>query len=226
MKRLLLSITILLAALPSFSQTDDFGSWFTFGLNKDIGKKSSISFDQEFRLKENLSTINLFYTNIGFNYKVTKFFKVALVYRMINKQKNDGSYGMRSRIYTDLIFKTKPGKWTLDYRTRLQAEWRQAGYYSEFGNTPEIFLRNLFKVGYEVGPHLKPYAATELRWQIQNPRLPWANGFDRQRLIAGADYKINNMHTIGTYFLFQKEYNVNDPQTLYILGLEYTISLD
>jgi hypothetical protein len=30
----------------------------------------------------------------------------------------------------------------------------------------------------------------------------------------------------GTYLLMQKEWNVNDPQTLYIIGLEFGISID
>ncbi|CAN5853231.1 hypothetical protein BH11BAC7_BH11BAC7_23410 [soil metagenome] len=226
MKRFFLFICIFVFALPAFSQTENFGSWLTLGLNKDFGKKFGLSIDQEFRLKDNLGTVNLFYTNVGINYKVAKFLKVALVYRNIQKRKDDGFYGFRSRIYTDLSFKLKPGKWTLGYRARLQAEWRQSGYDNKNGNMPEVYLRNLFKVGYEVGPHLTPYIGTELRFQLQNPRLPWANGFDRQRIIAGMDYKINGMHSFGTYFLYQKEYNVNDPQTLYIIGLEYTISFD
>lgn len=226
MKRVLLSIAIVLFTLPAFSQRDDFGAWMTLSLNKDLPNKFGLSIDQEFRLKENLSTINLFYTNVGLNYKVTKFLKVGLVYRMINKQKNDGSYGMRSRIYSDVTFKIKPGKWTLSNRTRYQIEWRQAGYNSELNGLPESYLRNLTKIGHEIGPHATPYVATELRWQLQNPRDPWANDFNRTRFIGGMDYKINNMHTIGAYFLFQKEFNVNDRQTLYIIGLEYTISLD
>jgi hypothetical protein len=226
MKRLLLSISIVLFTLPAFSQRDDFGAWMTLSLNKDLSKKFTLGLDQEFRLKENLTTINLFYTNVGVSYKVTKFLKVGLVYRMINKQKNDGSYGMRSRIYSDLTFKVKPGKWTFSNRTRYQIEWRQAGYNSELNGLPEAYLRNLTKIGHEIGPHATPYVATEFRWQLQNPREPWANGFNRTRFIGGMDYKFNDMHTIGTYFLFQKEFNVNDRQTLYIIGLEYTISLD
>lgn len=226
MKRVLLSIFILCFALPVFSQTENLGSWMTIGFNKELGKNFGLSIDQEARFKDNFTSINLFYTNVGINYRITKFLKVSLVYRNIQKRKDDGSYGFRSRIYTDFAFKFKPGKWTLAYRARFQAEWRQAGYNRENGNLPEVFLRNLFKFGYEVGPHLIPYIGSEFRFQLQNPRIPWGNGFDRQRLIAGMDYKVNDMHTIGAYFLHQKEYNVNDPQTLYIIGLEYTISID
>lgn len=227
MKRFLPSLFIFLFTLPAFSQTEDLGSWMTFGFNKGITKKIGFQLDQEFRIKDNLSSINLFYTNVGFNYKPEKFIKVAVVYRMINKRKEDGSYGLRSRIYTDVTLKSKPtDKLTLSYRARLQAEWRQAGYANDVGNIPEVYLRNLFKIGYEIGPRTTPYIATELRWQLQNPRVPWGNGFNRQRIIGGIDYKLNDLHTFGAYFLNQRESNVNDPQTLYIIGLEYTLSID
>jgi hypothetical protein len=227
MKRFLLPLFIFLFTLPAFSQTEDLGAWMTFGFNKGITKKIGFQFDQEFRVRDNFSTINLFYTNVGLNYKPKKFIKIAVVYRMINKRKEDGSYGLRSRIYTDLTLKARPtDKLTLSYRARLQAEWRQSGYPDNYGKIPEVFLRNLFKIGYEIGPRATPYAATELRWQLQNPRVPWANGFNRQRFIGGMDYKLNDLHTFGAYFLYQKEYNVNDRQTLYIVGLEYTLSID
>jgi hypothetical protein len=103
-------------------------------------------------------------------------------------------------------------------------EWRAAGYHSDIVGVPEIFLRNLFKIQYKAGDHFAPYVATELRFQLKNPRLPEGNGFDRTRYIAGADFKINDRNTLGAFFLFQKEIKVSDPQTLYILGLEYAIS--
>jgi hypothetical protein len=226
MKKFLVVILVSFCTLPVFSQTEDLGSWMTFSFDKGLGNKFGFSFDQELRLKDNISDLNLIYSNFGFNYKVAKFLKISVVYRFIDKHKEDGSYGIRSRFYTDLAFKVKPGKWSLGYRARLQAEYRQAGYASDYGNMPEVFLRNLFKVGYKAGDHFAPYLATELRWQLQNPRLPWGNGFDRQRIIAGTDYKINDKNTAGAYFLLQNEYHVNDPQRLYIIGLEYSISID
>ncbi len=226
MKRYLLLFSFSLFLIPGFSQTEDLGSWMTFSLDKGLGDRLSFNFDQEFRLKDNLSNINLLYTNLGLAIKPTKFLKIAATYRFIDKQKGDGTYGIRNRFMTDLIFKFKPGKWTLGYRARLQEEWRATGYYSDLGNVPEIYLRNHFKFGYKLNDHFTPYVGTELRWQLKNPRLPWANGFDRTRFFAGTDYKINDKLTAGSYFLLQKEWNVNDPQTLYIIGLEFGISID
>ena len=226
MKRYLLLFSFFILAFPSFSQTEDLGSWLTFSFNKGIVKNLEFNFDQELRLKDNISNINLLYTTLGATYTVAKFFKIAGVYRFIDKQKGDGSYGYRNRFYTDFIFKVKPGKWSLGYRARFQGEWRKGGYNSNLGNMPEVYLRNLFKIGYKLNDRWNPYVATELRWQLQNPRLPWANGFNRTRFYAGTDYKINKKMSAGTYLLMQKEWNVNDPQTLYIIGLEFGISID
>jgi hypothetical protein len=226
MKKFILLFSFSLFLVPAFSQTEDLGSWITFSVDKKLTEKFSFNFDQELRLKDNISNINLLYTNLGLSFKATKFLKISGVYRFIDKQKGDGSYGIRNRFYTDFAFKVKPGKWSLGYRARLQGEWRESGYHSDLGTMPEVFLRNLFKVGYKATDKLTPYLACELRWQLQNPRLPWANGFDRARFIGGASYDINDTFSAGSYFLLQKEFNVNNPQTLYIIGLEFGISLD
>lgn len=226
MKKYILFFIFSISFVPTFSQTEDLGSWMTFSFNKGLGEKFTLNLDQELRFKDNLSNFNLVFTNLGFTYKVTSFLKVSTVYRFIDKQKGDGSYGIRNRLHTDFVFKIKPKKWSLGYRLRLQSEWRSFGYYSDLTHVPEIYVRNLFKFRYKLNYLISPYVGTELRWQLQNPRLPWGNGLDRSRLICGLDYNINKKMALGTYFLYQKRWNRSDPQTLYIIGLEFGISID
>lgn len=225
-RKLLLLFPFLILARFAPAQTSDLGSWMTFSVNKKIVDKLEFNFDQEFRLRDNLTNVNLIYTNLGLTYKFTKWFRFSAVYRFIDKHKSDGTYGLRNRFYADLSFKAKPGKFSLGYRARLQEEMRGIGYPDQYGTVPEIYLRNLFKVSYKLNDKFSPYAGTELRWQIQNPRIPYHNGFDRSRFFAGTDYDINDKQTAGLYFLFQKEWNVSDPETLYIIGLEYSLSFD
>ncbi|HTF02583.1 MAG TPA: DUF2490 domain-containing protein [Bacteroidia bacterium] len=207
------------------AQNSDFGMWNTLSINKKINDKFSLGIDQEFRLRDNLSTVNLLYTNFGVSYKPTDFLKISLVYRFIDKHKEDLSWGIRHRVFADFVFKVKPGDFTLSYRARFQAEWRGAGYDATYGNVPEIFMRNMIKAAYKEAGDFEPYAGVEVRWQIQNPRIPYHHTIDRGRFFAGVNYEINKRNVIGTYFLVQKEVNVNDRQSLYIWGLEYTINL-
>lgn len=225
MKRFLLFATLSFSGFAS-AQTQDFGMWNTISINKDLGDKFVLGVDQEIRLRDNLTTLNLVYTNVGISYKATDFFKIGLVYRFIDKHKDDFSWGVRHRLYLDLVFKVKPGKFNIGYRARLQSEWRGSGYDDRYGSVPEIYLRNQIKISYKLTDNIEPYVGDEVRWQIQNPRIPYHNTIDRTRVFGGVNYEINKQHTIGTYFLYQKEFNVNDPETLYIWGLEYTLNLN
>lgn len=207
---------------PAFAQTSDFGMWNTISINKSIGDKFGIGIDQEIRFRDNLSTLNLVYTNVGVNYKATDWFKIALVYRFIDKHKDDFTWGVRHRVFTDLTFKIKPGNFAFSYRARFQMEWRGIGYDASLGNAPEVFLRNQVKAAYKGAGDFEPYAGIEVRWQIQNPRIPYHQSIDRARYFAGVNYEINKKNVVGTYFLVQKEVNVMDRQSLYIWGLEYT----
>lgn len=224
MKRIVLAFSVLFT-LGLRAQTEDLGMWTTLSLNKDLGEKFAVGIDQELRLRDNLTTLNLIYTNVGASYKVADFFKVALTYRFIDKHKDDLSWGIRHRGYIDLTFKVRPAKFSIGYRARLQAEWRGAGYDDRYGTVPEVFLRNQLKIGYIATDKIEPYVGTELRWQIQNPRIPYHNTIDRIRLFGGSNYEINKHNTVGAYFLYQHEFNVIDPETLYIIGLEYTLNL-
>jgi hypothetical protein len=224
MKRLLAVITLTFSVSLS-AQYSDFGMWNTVSINKEITDKFTVGIDQELRLRDNLTTLHMLYTNVGASYKFSDNFKVSLVYRFIDRHKEDLTWGIRHRIFTDLTFKVKPGDFTIAYRARFQAEWRAAGYSGEFGNIPEIFMRNQVKIGYKATSNLEPYIGTEVRWQIQNPRIPYHQSIDRARYFTGVNYEINKHNTVGTYFLVQKEVNVIDRQSLYIWGLEYTLNL-
>ena len=111
------------------------------------------------------------------------------------------------------------------YRNRLQAEVRNI-YTSEIGNIPEWYFRNKFEMKYELNKTISPYASVEFRYQINNPRLVEGNKiWSRSRYAIGLDYKKSDKNTFGIYYLIQQEFNLSQPQNLYILGLEYSISL-
>ncbi len=208
------------------AQHSDLGNWNTFSINKDINKKLTLNFDQELRFRNNLTRLNLLYTNVGATYKINKNVRIAGVYRFIAKYKDDDLWGYRHRLYADLILKHRPGRFAFVYRSRVQWEWRGAGYSNEYGRVPEIYWRNLFKASYKLNDIVSPYFGTELRVQVQNPRIPYHNGFDRTRFMSGIDIQLNKISTLGIYYLLQKEWNVIDPETLNIIGVEYSISID
>ena len=51
------------------------------------------------------------------------------------------------------------------------------------------------------------------------------NSFHRIRNIVGADYEFNNKNSLTLYYLIQNEFNINNLENIYIIGIAYTLSL-
>lgn len=214
-------------SLQSFAQvTNDAGLWCTFNVDKNLNKKFGVFLTEEYRMRENYTAINLFYTDLGVFYKPTDFLKISLAYRSIEKFQDDNTISFRHRGMLDISLKKKFGKFAVSYRLRTQAEVRNV-YSSEIGNLPEWYSRNKFQIKYDLGKPVTPYIAAEFRYQIRNPRaVDGDNLWSRSRYFVGLDYKKSDRNSFGLYYMIQQEYNISAPQNLYILGLEYSLTFE
>lgn len=205
--------------------TEDAGLWCTFNLEKALTQKFNLFITEEYRVRENFSQHNLFYTDLGVSFKPVKLLKLSLSYRTIQKFQEENTISFRNRFTFDILLKRKFGKLIFSYRQRLQTEYRNI-YTSELGAIPEWYTRSKLTIKYDTDKALSPYISAEYRYQINNPRSVESDKlWHRQRYQVGFDYKKNERNTFGVYYLIQREWNVSAPQYLYILGLEYTISL-
>lgn len=227
-KKTLAIIFFTIISMGVFAQsTSDAGLWSTFTIQKDLTKKFTLAIDQECRLKENYSRVNLFYTNIGLSYKIRKGLKVELAYRSIEKIRLDKSVSFRNRIQLDLTYKIKGEKLTFSQRLRLQTEV-QDYFTSVKGKLSEQFLRYKMDLKFDLGKKLFPYISTELRYQISSPRGQGPDfdfGWHRIRNIAGVEYEINKKNIINLYYLVQSEFGLPNPENIYITGIQYILEL-
>lgn len=214
-------------ASQSFAQaTNDAGLWCTFNVDKSLNKKFGVFLTEEYRVRENFSANNLFYTDLGVFYKPADFLKISLAYRCIEKFQLDNTISFRHRGMLDITLKKKFGQFAFSFRERIQAEVRNV-YSSESGNIPEWYSRNKFQLKYDLGKPVTPYIAAEFRYQINNPRMSDSQHlWHRNRYFVGLDYKKSDRNSFGVYYMIQQEFNVSAPQNLYILGLEYSLSFE
>lgn len=200
----------------------DAGMWTTLNADIALNSKYTLLLTQEWRMRENYSRLNLFYTNIGVERKISAV-KMAFVYRCIQKFQDDNTFSFRHRLMWDASVKKKFGKLEFGYRHRLQAEKRDI-YTSRNGRVAEWYSRSKFSVEYDTEKRIFPNAAVELRYQILDRRnretdLMW----HRVRYQAGMDYKLNERSKLGLYYLIQREFNSAEPESLYVTGLEYSM---
>ena len=208
--------------MPVYS---DAGMWNTFSINYAWNKRVTLLFTEEFRLRENYSRLNLFYTNLGVEYKVSRHVKTNLVYRWINKYQEDNTFSFRHRLQWDITAKAFYKKFTLAYRHRLQVEARNI-YTSENGRLPEWYSRHKADLSYDLNNKISPYVSVETRYQLFDPRNEESDRtWHRIRFQGGVDYTYSKKSKFGIYYLIQKEFNVSASEDIYITGLEYTLNL-
>lgn len=227
MKKIIFSFCFLLLFITNSNSqtTNDAGLWTTLNIQKDFKKNISVFITEEFRLKSNFTRLNLFYTDLGITVKPVKFLKISLAYRMIEKFLIDNSFSYRHRLMLDIALRKKMNVLVITYRHRLQSEIRNV-YSSPNGLFVEWYSRNNLKLKWDINSPIKPYVSAEYRYQIKDSRKAESNHlFHRQRYIIGFDYKLNSRNTLGLYYLIQNEFNVLSPQNIYIVGLEYSITL-
>jgi len=218
-KSILLFIFILLGKF-GFSQYNDAELWLSVNIEKKINKSFAVKFAEELRFNENISQLGTFYSEIGIEYKVLKFLSVGGYFRYINKLELDRTYNYRLRYYFDLTLKHKFKPISISLRSRFQSQYKEIKRSDE-GNTPENYLREKLQVKFIKFKKFTPYISGELFFQLNNPS---GNEMDNMRYALGLEYNITKHHQIDGYYLIDKQINVVNPCTAYIVGLSYTYS--
>jgi len=216
-----LSAFLLLLTVSASGQNNDAALWLSVNVEKLLTSKTSVTFTEECRLNENISRAGTVFTDLGISHKLNKTFTVSLNYRFIQRRNLDASYSTRHRFYVDVSGRRKAGKFSFTLRERVQFQIRDYNS-SETGRIPEWYLRSKLSVKYSLGRKITPMVSAEVYFQLSNPGN---NEIDNLRLAAGFEYEINKRHSIEPYYLIQRELNVNDPVTDYIIGLGYNLKL-
>jgi len=194
--------------------------WGTLSLDKKIYKRFTVVFDEELRMFDNWSRVNLLFSNLSLEYKLSKKFRFAVAYRFINKDQ-DEYYSQRHRLYVDASYRTKWNDFLFVYRLRLQGQVRNL-YSSQKGGYVESYMRHKFDLQYN-RKKFTPYLAAEFRFQFTSPFYPEGNDqWDRGRYYAGCDYDFDKDNSINLYFMIQHDYNIPFYQEDYVTGIQYT----
>jgi hypothetical protein len=198
-------------------QVNDAQLWLKAGIEKRITPDLAASFTEEVRLVENITEAGLAYTDLGISYRLGKRFKLSAAYRFSKKRRLDDSYESFNGFYFDASYREKISALTSIIRLRFQSR------YGEVASSPEAAiprdkLRARLTLKYDLRKKYEPYVYAEAFFRLNDPaRLP----FNQIRLCGGVEYTFNRMHMIDLYYLVQREYNVNNPETEFVAGVSY-----
>lgn len=217
-------ILIVFSTFISFAQEEDLNdweSWNAVGLKYKLNKKWSFELEENLRLKENISEIDKYFTQLGANYKINKHFKVGAAARYISENDNTGKvqgYENYFRYHLEVLYDHKINDFSFEYRLRYQNK-NELGV-DDYANQ---HLRLKAAVTYNI-PHWKldPEISAEIFNHIENGD---DDGFDRYRLTIGSTYDMKDYGKIKFYYRYKKQLNEEFPETKNIIGLKYTYTI-
>lgn len=222
--RVLVSFSLLVALLystPLKGQVKDAGLWTSVNFEVKLIKKLSLNISEELRFNENITELGAAFTDAGLSYKLNKHFQFAVNYRFTQRHRVDNYYSFRHRFYTDIKYSKKFKPFDISLRTRFQDQISDIGRASD-GGVPEYYLRNKLSMKLDLDKAYKPYISFELFSPLNYPRMYAFNGI---RAAAGVEYEFSKHHKIDVYYMIQKEMNVKNPETDFVLGLGYSYKL-
>ncbi|HRH66916.1 MAG TPA: DUF2490 domain-containing protein [Bacteroidia bacterium] len=198
---------------------DDAGLWTSVSLQHKFTQQWAGAVSEQFRLFDNCSRVDQFFTDLSLEYNITKKLKASLNYRLISKN-NETYYSTRHRFYLDLSYKLKIDPLVISLRERIQEQFRDI-HSSETGKVPEWYSRTKLNVKFDLNRKYTPYLATEMFYVIDNAKET-DRVIDRYRYEAGVDYEINLKHSINLFYLIQ--HSLVSPANDYIIGIGYTFT--
>ena len=212
-----LTIIFVFTGLYISAQVNDASLWLSLNVEKKITPSWSVLFTEEVRMFENITEVGVIFSDLGIAYRIDKRFKLSANYRFIKKKQLDDSYETRQRYYFDFSYREKLKPFMLTLRSRFQSQYAEV-FSSPEGAVPELYFREKLTLKLEILKRITPYVYTEFFFPIGEPeRSP----VDNLRLCAGMDYSFNKSHAVDLFYMIQREYNVNNPVTYYIIGLGY-----
>jgi len=199
----------------------DLQLWTGISLDKNINKKWELCFNEDIRFRKNMSQIYEINNNIGVNYELNKYFSGGINYRFIIEHKRSGSYEYLHRYHVEAKVSQRWNKWKAQYRARYQNKDDQY-FFDESVFDPVHAIRNRISVAYD--PEMFP-AESFLEGEIYYKIKTDLSNFSKVRVTAGMEFEIAKNNEIEVYYRIDRDINVDHPQTVYIVGLEFKFEL-
>jgi hypothetical protein len=189
---------------------DDNQSWTSIGFETKLPYSLKLEFEQELRLKDQLSTFNQTFSEVSLSYKVFDGLKIDIPYRYAifeDKIKQRLSFSGSYKYSFKLI--------SLKYRTKFQRTYEKE-------KTPEDLIRNKFTIEYKLSKKIEPYVSGELfhLFNTDNDQL------DEYRVSFGFAVDLPRKNSIKIFYMYKKEDIIkSSSEEINVFGLAYSFKI-
>ena len=212
---------MLLVAAVSAQETKvvkDLRLWTGVRIRKTFADNWTLSLQEEIRLKENMSQINYFFTEVGLRYRINKNFALQGDIRFTQDKKGDNSYKALTRYNFDLRYKGRLKYMSIHYRIRYQNEVEGWNVFDQDTDYERQF-RNRISLRVNALKHIVPYASAEIFQTFSPYEYPH---FDYYRIILGMRFEPGNFGEFNLGWGFNRELTSDYPAMVFLFKLNYT----
>lgn len=189
--------------ISAYSQ-HEFQVWTELGTSGKVVKRLNWSVDLNSRF--GASGLETFFPQVGFKYKVKKWFRPSIDYRFILDKDRYGNMLSGHRINFNANFEENVDRFELNARLRYQYAFNRFG----FGNTTDFDpdLDQAFRlkgaVKYDIDNSIfTPLCSAEL---FYNPQYGPDQGFSKIRLAFGTSLELDGPHKVSAKYQLDKRF--------------------
>jgi len=189
---------------------DDTHTWTSIGFEKKLPHSLALEFEQELRIKDQLSTFSQTFSEVSLSYKVIDGLNISIPYRYAVFDDK-----IKQRLSLGASYKYKFNPISLKYRTKLQRSFEKE-------KTHEYLIRNKLIIKYKLRKRIEPYCSGELfhKFNKSNREL------DEYRISFGLAVDLPRKSSIKIFYIFKNEdLTKTNPDKINIFGLSYTFKL-
>ena len=189
---------------------DDTHTWTSIGFEKNLPHSFSLEFEQELRIKDQLSTFSQTFSEVSLSYKVIDGLNISIPYRYAVFDDK-----IKQRLSLGASYKYKFNPISLKYRTKLQRSFEKE-------KTHEYLIRNKLIIEYKLRKRIEPYCSGELFHKFNKSN----NELDEYRISFGLAVDLPRKSSIKIFYIFKNEdLTRTNPDKINVFGLSYTFKL-
>lgn len=198
----------------AIGQIADNQLWSGATLKLGISKKLRFDIEEQVRFSNDISRLNITYTEGAILYDLTKKIRLKGGFRYIcepyshNRQRFTGDFSY------DLSIKDFP----LDFEYRLRFQH----VFEEHTRESEDYFRNKLSADYNLSRLVDPFIEFESYFSLSN-----VYKFTTNRYIVGLEWRISRNIDLETFFMYEDEFGEINPEItkVYGIGLSYDLDL-
>lgn len=223
MKRIvqLLVFAVLISNTTGAFAADNEG-WTSLEFLLKPTKMFRLSLRQEFRIEENFSEVDQYFTQLYLGIRPFKRAELGAGFRYIQNNDHTGKkqgYETHLRFHLDMKYAVKLSRFRVGVRLRYTNKNELERAEADCGKQ---HLRFKLRLKYNIRRwKLDPIFSSELFYALEEG--PEAAGVDKMRFTIGTQYKLGAMGKIGLYYRYEIpiDQSNEEPSNIFLLRYEY-----